>query len=454
MNITLVCPTNAYGKSATKGIYYPMGIVAVGSLIKDTMPSWHVKVIDGELHEISDLEAKIEDADILGVSANTNNYPYCLRLAEHAKRKGIKHVIMGGPHATAVPEQILRKQDAVDAVIVFDGEHAFLEYLLGLERKGNDFSEIPNFYWRDAHGKIKHNKIVLPIKPPRFHEVDYSLFDLSPYWTEHKKEFPGMNEKFIEYFTHVGCTWRQKTGGCRFCDIPYPANNYVPPEQVWRDISDAKEMLGITAVKDYGDCITGNPERVRALIDARPSDLEEIEFSVYGRSVEITDAMAELLQALNVRYVYVGFDAGSNPMLRNMRQGYSVKANHDAAERLGKRGINITGSLILGTDGETSETIAETEQFAKEIAKYQNVHQLHCAVLNIFPAAPYAQKLIGAYPALRQDDRWNIFEIQRLWIEKFCAVSQEYLHEKAREIGNFKKSPGGRVRYFGVRERI
>lgn len=452
MNITLVCPTNAYGKSATKGIYYPMGILSVGSLIKDTMPSWNVKVIDGELHEISDLEAIIEDADILGLSANTNNYPYCLSLAEHAKRKGIKHVIIGGPHATAVPEQILRKQDAVDAVIVFDGEHAFLEYVLRVE-KSQDMADISNLYWRDAHGEIKNNQITAPTKPPRFHEVDYSLINLASYWAEHKKEFPGMKEQFIEYFTHVGCNWRQKTGGCRFCDIPYPMNNYVPSGQVWRDIREAKERLGIMSVKDYGDCITGNPERVRALIDARPSNLEDIEFSVYGRSVEITETMAELLQALNVRYVYVGFDAGSNVMLKNMRQGYTVKSNYDAAERLGKRGINITGSLILGTDGETSETIAETEQFAREIAKYQNVHQLHCAVLNIFPGAPYAQKLIGAYPALREDDRWDIFEIQRLWIEKFCAVSQKYLHEKARGIGNFKKSPGGRVRYFGVREK-
>lgn len=58
MKISLVCPTNYYGESATRGIYYPMGILLVGSLVKDTFPSWDVRVIDGELYKEDDLDRK------------------------------------------------------------------------------------------------------------------------------------------------------------------------------------------------------------------------------------------------------------------------------------------------------------------------------------------------------------------------------------------------------------
>ena len=85
MKISLVCPTNYYGESATKGIYYPMGILLVGSLVRDTFPSWDVNVIDGEIYSQTELEERINGADVLGLSANTNNYQNCLDLAEKAK---------------------------------------------------------------------------------------------------------------------------------------------------------------------------------------------------------------------------------------------------------------------------------------------------------------------------------------------------------------------------------
>ena len=56
--ITLICPTNAYGSSATSGIYYPMGILLVGSVAKKRL-NCEIKLIDGEGKSISYLEKKL-----------------------------------------------------------------------------------------------------------------------------------------------------------------------------------------------------------------------------------------------------------------------------------------------------------------------------------------------------------------------------------------------------------
>jgi len=74
MKTTLICPTNFYGGSATRGIYYPTGILVVGSLVKDTFPSWGVEIFDGELYSEKELQKKVRGFDVLGLSANTNNY--------------------------------------------------------------------------------------------------------------------------------------------------------------------------------------------------------------------------------------------------------------------------------------------------------------------------------------------------------------------------------------------
>lgn len=458
MNTTLICPTNFYGGSATRGIYYPMGILIVGSLVKDTFPSWDIKIVDGELHSEQELQAKIRGTDVLGLSANTNNYQHCLNLARYAKEQGIQRVVIGGPHASAVlnlgdrkipmAELILQNRGEIDAVIVNDGEESYLEYLVKTKKGETDLSGIQNLFWRVPSGEIKHNQIIPPTRPPRFTDMNFELMDFEQYWREHKKEFPAMDEHYIEGFTHVGCTWRDKVG-CTFCDIPYPFNNYQAPGKFWRDLKEARDRIGVKSFKDYGDCLTGNSERVKALLDGRPADMQEMQISCYGRSSEISEEMADLLRDLNVRYVYVGFDSGSKITLRTMKSGYGPKANYTAIERLERRGINITGSLILGAAEEDEISIAETEAFAREAVRHKNVTQLHCAILTPFPGAPMNLKFLRSVPEFAEKDVWDTEQTTRFWIEKQCKVSYEYIEKKAKEINDL--NPSERKRYFGLK---
>lgn len=433
-----------------------MGILLVGSLLKDTFPAWNVDVIDGELYSSLELEQRILGSDVLGLSANTNNYQSCLELAQFAKRHDVKRVVIGGPHASVVlplnppipmAELILHHQQTIDAVTVYDGENAFLQYLAQIAKRQPHFGGIPNLWFRDTNGSIQHGDIILPIKPPRFTDMNFSLIDLTPYRQEHKKEFPAMSEKFVEGFTHVGCAWREKLG-CSFCDIPYPFNNYQAPGRFWRDVRESRRQLMVDAVKDYGDCLTGNPERVKALLAARPLDLEDLALSCYGRSSEITEDMADLLNQLHVKYLYIGFDAGDATMLKNMQEGYSPKANYAALERLERRGIYVTGSLILGAPGESRETIGHTEKFAREALHYSNLAQLHCAILTPFPSAPLAKVFLERNPDFSQQDIWDSEITTKRWISSFCEVPHEYIEEKAREINSL--NPSSRKRYFGL----
>ena len=437
-----------------------MGILLVGSLLKDTLPSLEVEILDGELYTESELEEKVRGSEILGLSANTNNYQNCVKLANYAKRSGTRKVIVGGPHASAtlsykdkkisMAGNILRNQPDIDAAIMYDGGQAFLQYFIESQKMHPDYSGINNLFWRTQEGDLQSNSVDLPTNPPRFTDMDFSLMDFGKYWKEHKREFPDMSEQYVEGFTHVGCVWREKRG-CIFCDIPFPFNNYQAPGRFWRDLREARTRLNIRAFKDYGDCLTGNPERVRALLEARPCDLEDMEMSCYGRSNEITEDMANMLRDLNVRYIYIGFDSGDDRMLKSMREGYKVKENHTAIERLVRRGINITGSLILGASGESEETIANTERFAREIVQSPNVTQLHCAILTPFPGAPLNRNFLEDFPEFSDKDVWDTELTTSFWISRNCEAPYELIEKKAREINEL--NPSSRKRYFGMKEK-
>ncbi|MEK6825817.1 MAG: radical SAM protein [Nanoarchaeota archaeon] len=450
-NITLICPTNAYGSSATSGIYYPMGILLVGSVVKKRM-NCEMNLVDGEGKSVSDLEKAIIGTKILGLSANTDNYPYCVQLANFSKNIGIQKIVIGGPHSTARARQILQNQPAIDIAVKYDGEEAFSQIL-----QGRELSSIPNLVWRDGN-TIRENAVILPRDPPRLTSMDYSLLDLSLYWEIHQRAFPAMSKKFIEGFTHYGCRWREiglkvaakegrDGGGCEFCDIPYLTNVYQDPEKFWKDLREINREWGIESFKDYGDCFTGNSAKVQAFLEARPKDLEHITFSCYGRSPEIKEHMADMLQQLNVKYVYIGLDSGSNSMLKSMHEGYTIDQNKKAIDLLSKREIYITGSLIVGAEGESEETIAETESFAKEIVTNPYVSQISCSVLTPFPGAPVGRKLIKRFPHLEEKDLWDSNALTRLWAENFCKVSYEYLVSKADQINSLKIA--FRKRYFG-----
>ena len=177
--------------------------------------------------------------------------------------------------------------------------------------------------------------------------------------------------------------------------------------------------------------------------------MQDMQISCYGRSSEITEEMADMMRDLNVRYVYIGFDSGSKTTLRTMKSGYGPQANYTAIERVERRGINITGSLILGAAEEDKNSITETEAFAREAVKHKNVTQLYCAILTPFPGAPMNFQFLQSVPEFAEKDVWDTEQTKRFWIEKRCKVPYDYIEQKAKEINDL--NPSKRKRYFGLK---
>ena len=71
-------------------------------------------------------------------------------------------------------------------------------------------------------------------------------------------------------------------------------------------------------------------------------------------------------------------------MLGNMKDGYKVRSNYEAIQRLTGQGIYIQGNLIVGARGESESSVANTEAFAIETVNSPYISQLHCSMLTPF----------------------------------------------------------------------
>src|SRR3989442_14131756 len=91
-----------------------------------TPPNWEVSHTD-EIVKRVDFNKLV---DLVGITANTPAAPHAYALAQEFRRRGVATVI-GGPHATLLPDEVAQH---ADAVVVGEAELVWPELLADFER--------------------------------------------------------------------------------------------------------------------------------------------------------------------------------------------------------------------------------------------------------------------------------------------------------------------------------
>jgi anaerobic magnesium-protoporphyrin IX monomethyl ester cyclase len=218
-----------------------------------------VEVIDGCRGDYQNLINKVHhfSPDILGVSfttqAATGAYKFINDLKPKRDFSEKPFIVCGGPHATAMPEEVLERSHC-DAVVIGEGELTLHEIV---QRYGNDnlkFSEIPGVAYIDD-GTVQINP-----KRPLIKNLDElplparDLLDLSVYPGLYYKK--GSRETYLT--SSRGCPYN-----CVYCSNPVwknqkPWYRLRSPENVVDEIEHLVKDLGFTEIYDQTDEFNGN----------------------------------------------------------------------------------------------------------------------------------------------------------------------------------------------------
>jgi radical SAM superfamily enzyme YgiQ (UPF0313 family) len=398
----------------------PLGIVSVGTYVKQNNPGVDVEILDG--NNVFTLEQVIDklDADVVGISTTAGGYDHAIKVAKVAKQKGAR-VILGGATATPLAREILRYYDFVDAVVRYDGELAFSKYVATVP-----LGSIENLVYRDNH-EIKENPIKLPILD-ELPVPDRDLLDMEVYFKNSKDPAYAICDPFkrpVNIYSQKGCMWRSKEeGGCVFCSVPYYNLRLRKPKLVWDEISSLVEKYQVDFIWDPSDNLVGDKEWFKAFCAAKPNGLK-ISYTNYVDAEDIDEDTARLLAESGCVSVFVGMESGDPKMLKSMNKRAKLEDNMRAMKLLQKYRIGVIAGVVVGVQGESKESLERTIGFLSKLTEFDNFDRFEWGTLIPFPGSK-ANRMLREHPDFKK--KYEDFGNKNYLFQLICMIQDWHRH--------------------------
>ena len=310
------------------------------------------------------------EPDVVGLSVMTFQRKTAKGIIDLVRtRRPRARIVVGGYDPSLAPEAYTEDPDGgVDFIIPGDGEITFRELLGALEAQ-RGYDHIAGLSYRTADG-IRHN----PARGVSGLEDD----DIQP---------PRRDVRVLEGYTLLGRrvdvieTSRGCTFDCSFCSIiEMRGRNFhtYSFERVLADIRDARDR-GARSLFIVDDNITLNVRRFealcRAIIDAGLNDLEYTVQAMTSAIANHGERLARLMREAGFRYVFLGIENILEEDLRFLRAESknrerengrkSGNATLKAIDHLHRNKMIVVGGLIVGSPGDTRESVEANLEFAR-----------------------------------------------------------------------------------------
>ncbi len=402
----------------------PLGILSIGTYIKQNNPGAEVEILDGNnVLTLDEVKHRLA-ADLVGISTTALNYDNAIEVAKIAKKRGAQ-VILGGATATPLAKEILKYFNFIDAVIKYDGETAFSKYIAGAP-----LNTIENLVYRHGN-EIKEN----PIKLPCLDELpvpDRDLLEMEVYFENSKNpDYPICHpfKRPVNIYSQKGCIWRsQVEGGCMFCSIPYYDLRLREPKLVWDEISSLVEKYQADFFWDPSDNLVGDKEWFQAFCAAKPTNLK-IHYTNYADAKGIDEEIARLLAESGCVSVFLGMETGDPEMLTSMNKRSTFEDNLRAMELLQKYRIGVIAGVVVGAPGESKQSLERTVSFLKRLTEFDNFDRFEWGSLIPFPGSR-ANRMLREHPQLKNKylnfgDTSYLFQLVCMiqdWHKYYCDI--------------------------------
>ncbi len=303
----------------------PVPNLALPILASLTPPNVDVSFTDDLLTPI-DLEKGLKEVDLVGITVLTKTALRAYRIADAYRKRGIP-VVLGGIHASALPEEA---KEHADAVVIGEAEEIWPRLIEDLRR-----GDLRPFYRQEA--------LIDPSRIPRPRR------EILP----RRGYFPLDVVQFSR-----GCPYR-----CEFCSVrKFFGDRYRfrPIGEVIEEIKSLPHRLIVFNDDNVLGNLAYSKELLRALIPLKKKWVGET--SLTGlREIDHIQMLAES----GCIGLLIGFESISTSNLR-----LAMKYQNDPTEyeriidALHRHGITVWGSFIFGFDEDQPDIFEETVSFA------------------------------------------------------------------------------------------
>jgi radical SAM superfamily enzyme YgiQ (UPF0313 family) len=342
----LITPENRFIKAFRRGQFNNFVQLTMPYLAGFVPPPHQVALID-EYNQQINLDAP---ADLVGITCNTPNANHVYALADAFRRRG-RQVVLGGPHATLLPDEAGRH---ADAVVVGEAERTW-----------------PQVIDDAARGRLR--PVYRDPEPPALAGLPHARRDL----------VRGRGLLGDTIIATRGCPHR-----CSYCNlrqIYHPALRFRPVEEVAAEVLTFRSPF-FTFWDDQLFMDAGYALRLFAALAGAGKR--------WAAMVTLASTRNERLLAAAARAgcscLFLGLESFSAESLRLANKAFNVVESYEeGVARIHRHNITAQAGIVFGFDGDDESTFEATLRGATRAA----LDGATVSILTPFPQTPVFEEL-------------------------------------------------------------
>jgi radical SAM superfamily enzyme YgiQ (UPF0313 family)/ubiquinone/menaquinone biosynthesis C-methylase UbiE len=335
-----------------------LGLGYLGAVLK--AKGFSVGYIDAQIPEENpELNPGVlGDAGLYALTAKVTNIAPTQRVAQIIRnRNPDAKIILGGPCDVFSAESIFDQFPIFDVLGRGEGENMIAPVARALLAGGKfeDLRDLPGLAVKTKSGVV-NTKAVEPA------DLSEEIYPLRSLWRQKPYKLDRIHPPYGVYppaalvETARGCTYN-----CNFCLISR-CHRFRPIEYVVSEIEDLIRVEGIREVHFVDPTFTLNSHRTEMLCDALKNLSRPVKWSCKTRTDHVTPDMLKLMAESGCYMIAYGLESGSDNVLGSMNKQADRDQSFEALEWTQNAGIRSLGYILVGSPGETDQSIAETNR--------------------------------------------------------------------------------------------
>jgi len=340
----------------------PLGLAYIAGVLEKH--GYSVEIVDANAEQLS--VKKIVDRiiefkpEVIGITAVTPTICLAHQIAGEVKKKNSAiFTVIGGIHATVLPEETLREFPGFDFLARGEGEFVMVELLKALS--GNlPLAGVRGLAYRQK-GSVVINAPLPPVEDldtlpfPARHLLKNRLY----------KSFE--SDRMTTLIAMRGCPAQ-----CIYCAVHLSAGRTCrkrSPSNIVEEIKLCVSGYGVRFIAFLDDTFTFDKSWVHGLCqELIGAGLHRrIKWSCLTRVDNVDYHLLSHMQQAGCARVEFGIESGSQRMLDFLKKGITLEQIKEAFSLAKKTGLSTLGFAMLNMPGEKKEDIADTKRLLMEI---------------------------------------------------------------------------------------